>query len=470
MLFAGFNRPRCCARIVYAIGDSLVSSKTAPIGQYSICFLRLNRCNVTRSLSHLAAQSQLYNLRERSERNTTLVLQSTSNDPYHNLAIEHYILTNSDPKSRILLFYTNRPCVVVGRNQNVWVECNLKLLQEGLDGDAIDLIRRRSGGGTVFHDEGNLNFSVIVPNDNDFTRKKHSEMVVRALNSVQKAQVEFDGPEHIWVNSRHDITMSVMRGQIRKEFKVSGSAYKLTRGRALHHGTLLHSSPNLDNISRFLRSPGKAYIEAKGVESVRSPVANIFKVSSSEERDLVRAEITNAIIAQFLKLYKSDAAVQLVGDADCQEDVNPHIAKGVDELRTDAWKFEQTPRFDYKSEVIKDLQLSFAVKNALLEEVRFGRQEVPLQDRPSIKIKQQRIHHIRHWSQVLEPNSVSAEHIAAVERVFPDLKHIIQESHSEHVSAQQNVQQVRGTVQRQSQDGLVEEESLGTNAVEEIRR
>jgi lipoate-protein ligase A len=227
---------------------------------------------------------------------------STSNDPYLNLSIEHHLLQTSPADAAILFLYTNRPSIIVGRNQNPWLEVNLALLnaaatRKGSKGNAIslpetgldapvDLVRRRSGGGTVFHDEGNVNWTVICPSS-IFTRDKHAEMVVRALRS--------NGIDRARVNERHDVVLDQGQKQTTgssdpadthatpyqspsspRPLKVSGSAYKLTRQRALHHGTCLLSSPNLNVIPHYLHSPAKNFITAKGVESVSSPVGNIL--------------------------------------------------------------------------------------------------------------------------------------------------------------------------------------------------
>lgn len=244
---------------------------------------------------------------------------STSHDPYLNLSIEHYLLQRSAPESAVLLLYRNRPSIIIGRNQNPWLEVNLALLKEskgrpetqppGLG--AVDLVRRRSGGGTVFHDEGNVNWTIICPSAL-FTRDKHAEMVVRALRSC--------GVDRSRVNERHDIVLdqgshsgntnlddthitSYTQKNIDapRPLKVSGSAYKLTRGRALHHGTCLLSSPNLSVIPHYLHSPAKPFITARGVESVSSPVGNILISEQS---------LTNAIREQFASLYSTQHEIQ----------------------------------------------------------------------------------------------------------------------------------------------------------------
>jgi lipoate---protein ligase len=200
---------------------------------------------------------------------------SRSLDPYLNLSIEHYLLQNTPADATILFLYTNRPSIIIGRNQNPWVEVNLRLLKTGPL--RVELVRRRSGGGTVFHDEGNVNYSVICPTS-AFHRDKHAEMVVRALRKL--------GVNRATVNERHDIVLRDEQADS-KPLKVSGSAYKLTRLRSLHHGTCLLSSPNIAKIGAFLRSPAKPFIKARGVDSVSSPITNVHVPNLSFEQSVM---------------------------------------------------------------------------------------------------------------------------------------------------------------------------------------
>jgi lipoate-protein ligase A len=270
---------------------------------------------------------------------------STSSDPYLNLSIEDHILRKSPPDSTVLFLYVNRPCVVIGRNQNPWTEVNLGILDAARHrtGDveteppgigAVDLVRRRSGGGTVFHDEGNLNWSITCPR-NDFTRDKHAEMVVRALRKL--------GVDRARVNERHDIVLdqghekhasdpqdthrtpyTVDDGTLPKPLKVSGSAYKLTRLRALHHATTLLSSPNLHIIPQYLRSPAKKHIQAKGVESVSSPVGNIgLEVKPFQQR----------LQEEFADMYAMTGDANVVATVGDEHMNIPDIKKGYDEIR-----------------------------------------------------------------------------------------------------------------------------------------
>ncbi|KAI1481403.1 hypothetical protein F4774DRAFT_375217 [Daldinia eschscholtzii] len=261
--------------------------------------------------------------------NRVQVYISRATDPYLNLSIEHFLLQKSPPDSVVLFLYTNHPCVVVGRNQNPWVEVNLGLLGPGRS-NVVDesggnttsqgpvlLVRRRSGGGTVFHDSGNVNYSVICP-PAAFDRNKHAEMVVRALRSL--------GVSGSRVNERHDIVLDVPEQTQTQTFKISGSAYKLTRLRSLHHGTCLLRSPNLPLVGPLLRSPAAPFIKARGVESVRSPIRNV------EIPDTAAFE--EAVVAEFGAMYGNvDPEIIRATDAETALDDVPAIAKGYAELK-----------------------------------------------------------------------------------------------------------------------------------------
>lgn len=279
------------------------------------------------------------------------IYQSLSTDPYVNLSIEHFLLENAPADSSILFLYINRPCVVIGRNQNPWLETDLRALYNdrrpgaGQD-DAAVYVRRRSGGGAVFHDEGNLNYCVISPRTT-FTRDKHAEMMVRALHRV--------GAVNTSVNDRHDIVMTppeTCNDSNEPPFrKISGSAFKLTRHRALHHGTCLLDSPNVHDLGRFLRSPARGFIHAKGVESVRSPVGNVS--SALADSFFSMQAVMDNVVEEFARLYgvHADAVRRarralagepeiFAGDSwvmgtvgDAQGELEPEIGKGIAELR-----------------------------------------------------------------------------------------------------------------------------------------
>ena len=321
------------------------------------------------------------------------IYQSLTTDPFVNLAVERYLFLNSAPDSKILFLYVNRPCVVIGRNQNPWLEANERLLIEkfqkykNTDLGRDFLIRRQSGGGAVFHDEGNLNYSVICPKA-IFHRDKHAEMVVRALKSV--------GAVNTMVNERHDIVLGQESDQptnvvkagsddpesppvemTPKALKISGSAYKLTAQRSMHHGTCLIDSPNLTQLGSFLRSPARPYLQARGVESVRSPVGNVSSVIPNIRRPYLIQQVVSQIMEEFAKLYGMDSAALRFAQQAHRHSYNPQIytdghnavgainesfvdsdssffPKEIRMLKSRRWKYDQSPQFTFSTYPTKD--------------------------------------------------------------------------------------------------------------------
>jgi len=180
-----------------------------------------------------------------------------------NLALEEHVLRNRIEDDDLLLFYVNAPAIIIGRNQNTIEEINAGVVEER----GIRVVRRVSGGGAVYHDLGNLNFSFM-------TRDVHARFNRYDLFNKPVVEVlrELGVPAEI--GGRNDILAD---GR-----KISGNAQFATGGRMFSHGTLLLDS-NLDDVTTALRpKPGK--IESKGVKSIRSRVANI--------REFLREPIT----------------------------------------------------------------------------------------------------------------------------------------------------------------------------------
>lgn len=192
-------------------------------------------------------------------------------DPAINLAIEEYILENFGEKDTYLLFYVNKPSIIIGRNQNSVEEINT----EYVDKNGIHVVRRLSGGGAVYHDEQNLNFSFITKDDGDSFQNfaRFTQPMVEALNKIG-VPVEMQGRNDLAVNGR----------------KISGNAMFSTRGRMFSHGTLMLDS-EIENVVEAL-NVRKEKIESKGIKSIRSRVANITefldeKISMNEFKALI---------------------------------------------------------------------------------------------------------------------------------------------------------------------------------------
>ncbi len=178
---------------------------------------------------------------------------SPSTDCYWNLALEQYVFDNLDTDYGYFMLWQNDNTIVVGKHQNTAAEVNAEYVKD----NDIKVVRRLSGGGAVYHDMGNLNYTFIDDNpDNTFDFARFCNPVVKALASLG-ATAELSG--------RNDMTLD---GK-----KFSGNAMYKKKGRVMHHGTLMFDS-NLDILTNALKV-SKDKIESKGIKSVRSRVTNI---------------------------------------------------------------------------------------------------------------------------------------------------------------------------------------------------
>ncbi|MBD8003806.1 lipoate--protein ligase [Bacillus norwichensis] len=193
-------------------------------------------------------------------------------DPRINLAIEEFALKNLEIKDDgYLLFYINKPSIIIGKNQNTIEEINTDYVEK----NGIHVVRRLSGGGAVYHDLGNLNYSFITKDEGDsfMNFRKFTEPVIQALEKLG-IKAELQGRNDILVEGR----------------KISGNAQFATRGRMFTHGTLLFDS-EIENVVSALKVR-KDKIESKGIKSIRSRVANISefleeKITTEQFRDLL---------------------------------------------------------------------------------------------------------------------------------------------------------------------------------------
>jgi lipoate-protein ligase A len=179
---------------------------------------------------------------------------NTSNNPHETLALEEYLLDTLPPDSILLYLYVHSDSVIIGRHQNVWAECN----HSELLADGGILARRISGGGAVFHDSGNLNFSFIAAN-RYFDIRRQLGVVLNAVNSFG-LNAEFSGRNDLVFNNR----------------KFSGNAFARRKDNSMHHGTLLLNT-NIEKMLHYLNVQNEK-LQSKGVPSVRSRVINLSEI------------------------------------------------------------------------------------------------------------------------------------------------------------------------------------------------
>ncbi len=206
-----------------------------------------------------------------------LQIINQSTDPYFNMALEEYIIKNLPGEGNYFMLWQNQPAVIVGRNQNTLEEINSSYI----DAHGIKVVRRMSGGGAVYHDHGNLNFTFVVDANQDFANfDKFTRPVITALQTIG---IEAEN------NGRNDITIT---GR-----KFSGNAQFKYRNRLLHHGTILFDT-NIEEMVQAL-NPGNQKITSKGVKSVRSRVTNISEhLSTKVTLDEFKQILTAAVLEQ----------------------------------------------------------------------------------------------------------------------------------------------------------------------------
>lgn len=216
------------------------------------------------------------------------IYESNCFDPYTNLATEKILMDNLQTGVCILYLWQNQHTVVIGRNQNPWLECRCSLLEQ----EGGKLARRLSGGGAVFHDLGNLNFTFIMCKE-DYDLEKQLAVIQEAC-ALAGITAEKSGRNDLLADGR----------------KFSGNAFYQNQTHAYHHGTLM-VDVDRDKLGRYL-SPPKAKLIAKGVASVRSRVVNLKELAPDLTIDSMKQMMRTA----FSNIYGMPASSVSLSDAD----------------------------------------------------------------------------------------------------------------------------------------------------------
>ena len=229
-------------------------------------------------------------------------------NPHENLAMEEAMLSGLPKGHATLFLWQNAHTVVIGSGQNAWRECDTTLLRQ----EGGTLARRSSGGGAVYHDLGNLNFSFIVPRD-DYDVGRQLTVVMNAVRRCGLNAVK---------SGRNDLTID---GR-----KFSGNAFRLLKTAALHHGTLLIAS-DMEKVGRYL-TPDQEKLKAKGVKSVSSRVTNLSALG-----DVTVESMKTALTEAFRQEY---GAAELLT---ASEKNFPGYAELLPKYRSWEWNYGSSP-------------------------------------------------------------------------------------------------------------------------------
>lgn len=240
-----------------------------------------------------------------------------STDPYFNLAFEEYLLKEIRSTEDFLILYRNRPSIIVGRNQNPFEEIN----QTFLNSNSLPIVRRISGGGTVYHDLGNLNYSFITSDlkDSISNYKKFTKPIIDFLHELN-VPATFHGKSDILVHG----------------LKISGNAQSYYSNRMLHHGTMLFDS-NLDQIYELLHT-NNIKAESKSIRSNKSKVANIKSFLPNS----MTINLFEDSLITFIKREFEYVSTEIPID---EHDMKRIIDLSTSKYQSWSWNFGETPEF-----------------------------------------------------------------------------------------------------------------------------
>lgn len=239
------------------------------------------------------------------------VYLSESFDPRFNLSVEEWLMNCSEPDEVLLFLWQNENTIVIGRNQNPFKECDVKRLKE----DDVHLVRRLSGGGAVYHDLGNLNFT-FISSDKNYDVEQNMKIILDGI-----ARFGIQG----YFTGRNDLMV--------QERKFSGNAFFSEKGMNCHHGTLL-VDVDLDKLSRYLTVP-PIKLQSKGIESVTARVINLKEIYP--QIDIV--SLKAALIASFSEFYNTEAQVIVLSENAID------VSKYIEKYDSWEWNYSESPDF-----------------------------------------------------------------------------------------------------------------------------
>lgn len=274
-----------------------------------------------------------------------IYIVNKSNKPDYNIALEEYCFKKLKQYDKIFILWINEPAIIVGKNQNTIEEVNTEYVKQ----NNIHVVRRISGGGAVYHDHNNLNYTIISNEDKgaDFDFKTFSQPVVDTLADLG-VKAEFTG--------RNDIVIDDM--------KICGNAQAYLKGRVMHHGCLLFDT-DLSVLSKALEQP-KDVIKSRGVKSVRSAVSNILphlpeKISVDE--------FSNRLLDK-MKMEFPEMVEYKFTDIELAEIEEVRATK----FGTWEWNYGNSPKFDIERHsrfTAGKIDVHIDVKNSVIKQIKF---------------------------------------------------------------------------------------------------
>ncbi|MBP2098620.1 lipoate--protein ligase [Enterococcus rivorum] len=279
-----------------------------------------------------------------------IFVPNENNDPRINLAIETYLLKEKPLDEPILLFYINEPSIIIGRNQNTIEEINKEYVEE----NGIHVVRRLSGGGAVYHDFGNLNFSFIMPDDGNSFRDfaKLTQPIIQALHELGVAGAELKGRNDLVINDQ----------------KFSGNAMYATAGRMFAHGTLLFDSDINEVVNALKVSKDK--IESKGIKSIRSRVTNIKPFLPAEKQEMTTIDFREEIL---LKIFGVASIDQVKTYELTKEDWKKINQISEEYYRNWDWNYGRSPEFNLERKQrfpIGSIEAKMDVSEGVIKEIK----------------------------------------------------------------------------------------------------
>lgn len=271
-----------------------------------------------------------------------LLIYNDNTNPYFNLAMEEYLLKKSDED--LFILWRNKPSIIIGKNQNTLSEINLNYVKE----HSIPVVRRQSGGGAVFHDLGNINFTFIACNNNSFSDFKRFTQPIIDLLKTLGLNAEFSGRNDLLINGK----------------KFSGNAQYNYKNKVMHHGTLLFSS-QITDLSSALKVKNSKF-EGKGIKSVKSRVTNI---SEHLDKNIDVLEFKD-LLMNYISSIGSDNKFYTLN----RYDINEIDALIENKYSTWEWNFGNSPKYALLNELKYpggNIEFNLEVQRGIISKLKF---------------------------------------------------------------------------------------------------